>query len=368
MKVIALKPGTTSIHLKEWTEPELKTDTDIKVKVLQVGICGTDREEASGGRADAPAGEPELIIGHEMLSQVVSVGKKVTKVHPGDYVVFTVRRGCNHCEACKANRSDMCTTGDYTERGIKGRHGFHAQYVVDDESYAVKVPASLLDIAVLTEPMSVVQKAISEAGLLQTARLPYLKNKTNWLQGKTALVAGMGPIGLLASIVLRLRGANVLGLDIVPSTSPRVKILEAIGGTYINNRDLDVESIQKKYPSLNMIVDAAGIAKLDFDLLDILAINGILVLTGVAADHRLINIDGAQLMRKLVLKNQVMLGSVNESIHHFEQGLIDLQAAKQKWPGVIQKLITQKVPVNQFEKAISHHTPDEIKVVIEWSA
>lgn len=366
MKAIVLQPGTKNVRLAQWQDPVIEKDTQLKVKVLHVGICGTDREEAAGGRADAPKGEKELIIGHEMLGQVVEVGKKVTKVKPNDYVVITVRRGCNRCDACMANRSDMCTTGDYVERGIKGRHGFQSEFIVDEESFAVKVPPSIADIAVLTEPMSVVQKAIEEAGIIQTNRLPYLSGKKDWLKGRTVLVAGLGPIGLLAAIVLRLSGANVLGVDIVDDTSPRAKIIKEMGGIYVNDKTLDPVSFIKQYPNIDLILDAAGIAKLDFDLLDLLGINGIFVLTGVPGDQRMLNIDGAKLMRKLVLKNQVMLGSVNESIHHFEKGIVDFEAANKKWPGLLQKLITQKIPCKDFQQAFSGHSPNEIKVVIEW--
>lgn len=368
MKAIALQPGTKNLRIIDFPEPKIQKDDEIKAKVLRVGICGTDREEASGGRADAPKGEKELIIGHEMLSQVVEVGNKVSKVKPGDIVVITVRRGCGQCGPCKANRSDMCITGNYTERGIKGRHGFHAEYVVDQEQFVVKVPDSIKDLAVLTEPMSVVEKAIEEAGFLQTSRLPTLKGSPNWLNGKVALVAGLGPIGLLGALVLRLRGAKVLGLDVVAEDSPRAKIFRELGGIYINDKTLDPAEFHKQYPNLDLILDAAGIAKLDFDLLELLGINGIFVLTGVPGDQRLLNVDGAKLMRNLVLKNQVMLGSVNESIHHFELGIKDLAEASLKWPGTVQKFITQKFPYADFQKAISQHTPDEIKVVIEWSA
>ena len=354
MKAIVLQPHTTQLQLKDWPEPKIERPDEIKVKVLRVGICGTDREEASGGRADAPPGEKELVIGHEMISRVVEVGPQVRSVKVGDYVVITVRRGCNNCDACKMNRSDMCMTGNYTERGIKGRHGFQCEFVVDQEAYAVKVDPSIVQIGVLAEPMSVVQKALDEATIIQTNRLPYLKK--DWLQGKTVLVAGLGPIGLLASVILRLRGAKVFGLDIVDPKSPRAQILTAIGGTYT----------QKATQTFDLILDAAGIGKLDFNLINLLAINGVFVLTGVPGNQHLIDVDGAHFIRQMVLKNQVMVGSVNESIHHFEQGISDLQAAAKKWPGVIEKMF-QHVPHTSFQDVMAHHTPDEIKVVLEWS-
>ena len=197
MKAIALVPGTTNLRLVDLPEPSITAPDEVKLEVLQVGICGTDREEASGGRAEAPPGKTELVIGHEMLGQVVAIGSAVMAVQPEDYAVFSVRRGCGHCPACAVNRSDMCYSGDYTERGIKGRDGYQAKYVVDSEQYVVKIPGDMASIGVLTEPMSVVEKAIDEAIRIQIARLPDTKDPQSWLRGKRALVAGSGALASL---------------------------------------------------------------------------------------------------------------------------------------------------------------------------
>src|SRR5512142_1672718 len=124
MQAIALTPGKTDLRLVERPVPTIGAPDEVKLRVVRVGICGTDREEASGGRARAPRGQSELVIGHEMMGQVVEVGKAVTRVKPGDYAVFTVRRGCGKCLPCQMNRSDMCLTGQYLERGIWGLDGY----------------------------------------------------------------------------------------------------------------------------------------------------------------------------------------------------------------------------------------------------
>src|ERR1051325_6329939 len=199
MKAILLKPHSTDVELLEIPEPQVNEADEIKVKVLEVGICGTDREEVTGGRADAPIGKDRLVIGHEMFGQVIETGKSVTKVREGDYGVFMVRRGCDECAACKSGRSDMCYSGKYKERGIKQSDGYQSQYVVDKEEYFVKVPDAIREIGVLTEPMSVAAKAIDEALLIQSIRLKDFDNSDNWFNGKTVLIAGIGPIGLLAA-------------------------------------------------------------------------------------------------------------------------------------------------------------------------
>lgn len=366
MEAIVLKTGTDDVFLKEFPDPEIQHPDDVKLKVLQVGICGTDREEACGGRADAPAGEKDLIIGHEMIGQVVEIGKNVKNFKKGDYALFTVRRGCEKCEACKAEVYDMCYTGDYKERGIKNLHGFQSTFVVDHQKYLIKVPDSIHNIAVLTEPTTVVEKAIDECCKMQVNRLPGYKNHRDWLKGKTALIAGLGPIGLLGAMVLRLHDCNVIGLDIVDEGTARPKIFEELGCKYINGKKHNMKDIQSQYPQIDMILEAAGIPKLDFDLISTLGINGIYVLTGVPGDGPPLEVEGGSLMKQLVLKNQVLFGSVNASFSHFRLAVEDLEKGLKKWPDTIPKIISHKIPHKDFKKVLAKHTSDEIKVVIDW--
>lgn len=367
MKAIALVTGTKTVRMVDRPEPQIVASDDIRLRVLCVGICGTDREEAAGGRARPPEGRNELIIGHEMLGEVVAVGAGVRRVRPGDLAVFTVRRGCGRCIPCAMNRSDMCSTGDFTERGIWGYDGYEAEFVVDREQYVVSLPPELRTTGVLTEPTSVVEKAIYESVQLQTARLPDAASTPNWLHGKRCLVAGLGPIGLLGAMVLRLRGAEVYGLDIVEATSARPKWLEVVGGRYIDGRKVPIDNVAEAIGEMDLILEAAGIASLDFNLLDTLATNGVYVLTGIPGGDRPLQIPGAALMRQLVLRNQVMLGSVNAGREFFQMAAEDLGWADLRWKGHLETLITHRYASTDFARAFEEHPQDEIKTVIEWT-
>lgn len=367
MQALALVPGTTTLRLVDRPEPSIDAPDHVKLRVLRVGICGTDREEAAGGRADAPPGARELIIGHEMLGRVVDVGSAVRAVKAGDYAAFTVRRGCGHCGPCGANRSDLCESGDYTERGIRKRDGYQTELVVDEEGYIVKVPSALAAIGVLAEPTSVAEKAIDEVARLQAARLPEGSTAEDWLRGKKVLVAGLGPIGLLAAFILRLRGAEVLGLDIVEPGTSRPTLLERIGGKYVGGPHVKPDALGEHFGKIAVIFEATGVASLEFDLLEALGINGVYVLTGIPGGDRPLTVDGASLMRRLVLRNQILIGSVNASTKHFAMAVQDLQKSHQQWPEAIQAVITGTHPPTQFADALGRHGSDEIKTVIEWS-
>ena len=366
MKAIALVPGTTDVSLVDMNEPIINSPHEVKLKVWEVGICGTDREEVSGGRALAPEGQTSLVIGHEMFGQVTEIGSAVTKVKKGDYGVLMVRRGCGECEACRNGRSDMCYTGNYTERGIKAANGFQSEYVVDLEQYLVKVSPEMKEIGVLTEPMSVASKAIDESLQIQQARLGSFSKNKNWLEGKKALVAGLGPIGLMAAFALRLRGAEVIGLDIVDENSLRSELLRQIGGVYIDGRKVKVADIDTKYGEADFVFEATGIANLQLQLIDALAVNGIYVATGIPGGNRPLNLPAGNLMKQLVLKNQVILGSVNASIQHYQMAVDDLRCCLQRWPATIKGVITDRVPYTDFSKALKQPSAEEIKVVVEW--
>ena len=349
MKAIALVPGTTDVHLVERPEPTIQKPDEVKLKVLEVGICGTDRELASGGRAFAPSGEKELIIGHEMLGEVVDIGNNVSSFKKGDLAVITVRRGCGACPACKQERADLCYHETYKERGIKELHGFQAEYVIDQEKFIVKASHSLRHIAVLTEPTSVVEKAIHEALSLQQSRLPAW-SKPEDLANKCALIAGLGPVGLLAAFVLKLRGFQILGMDIVAEDSLRARILKEIGGTYINGKMISPETIHTKYGEIDFILEATGNADICFRLLHALGVDGVYVLTGVPKKGSQVSMDGGTLIHDIVMKNQIILGSVNAGKEDWTRAVKDLEAAHAKWPKALAQLITKKISYENLKK------------------
>jgi threonine dehydrogenase-like Zn-dependent dehydrogenase len=366
MKAIGIIPGQKAVQLVERDEPIISADDEIKVKILRVGICGTDREEANGGRALLPQDHQDLVIGHEMLGQVVEVGKSVERVAVGDHAVFTVRRGCGECLPCVMNRSDMCRTGKYLERGIWGLDGYQAEYVVDKEQYVVKISPQLSNLGVLVEPLSVAEKAIDEVIRIQNARLPDALSNPDWLYDRRCLVAGLGPIGLLAAMVLRMHHAQVYGLDVVEADSARPTWLAGIGGKYVDGREISADRLDDKLGEMDLIFEATGVAALEFNLLDALAPDGVYVLTGIPGGERPLEVPAAELIRQLVLDNQVMVGSVNASRDHFQMAVDDLSHAHLLWGDMINRLITHRYSLANFHDGLMHHPSDEIKAVVEW--
>jgi len=260
----------------------------------------------------------------------------------------------------------MCRTGKYRERGIWGLDGYQAEFVVEREANLVRVPPEVEPAGVLCEPLSVAEKAIDEAVRIQSARLPDAPATPAWLSGRRCLVAGLGPIGLLAALALRLRGAEVIGLDIVDPDSPRPKWLKTIGGRYADGRAVAADKVDDVFGPMDVIFESAGVPALEFNLPDALAADGIYVLTGIPGGDRTLTVPGAELIRGLVLGNLALVGSVNAARDHFQMAVADLESAGLRWGNLAADLITHRHPYSDCLPALQAHPDDEIKAVVEW--
>lgn len=327
----------------------------LRLRVLEVGICGTDHEINEGLYGAPPKGLDYLIPGHESLTEVMDVGRGVSGWMPGDLGVPIVRRPCPEmCPACARGRWDMCLTGNYRERGISGLQGMLREQMVDDADFVVRVPKTLRGCAVLVEPLSIVEKAVGETLRLQR-RSP--------VPPRTALVTGAGPIGLLATLLLRSRGMEVHVLDRLPKDSLKAKIATAAGATYIDDSKTPLEAATKGL-YFDIAVEASGYAPLLFRALAKLGRNAALVLTGVTAGHHSLNIDVDLVNQELVLENQLLIGSVNAARHHYTSAVADLARWKTRYPGLVPQLITSRQPLEQFTDALQK-SEDGIKPVVE---
>src|ERR1035438_7670740 len=261
--------------------PRISSPDQVMMRMLDIGICGTDKEICSFEYGTPPTGDDHLVIGHESLAKIVQVGSAVERFRAGDLVVPSVRRPCPHsgCLACRSGHQDYCYTGDFRERGIKEAHGYMTEYVVDHERYMNLVPPDLREIAVLAEPLTIAEKALAQIFWMMHHRPPWLDPQTPSQarsDGLSALVLGIGPVGLLGAMTLATAGFT----------------------TYVYSREVPP--------------------------------------------------DPARLMREMVLKNQVLLGTVNAGSDAFASALRDLAAFRRRWPAMVRTLIAGRYPRSRY--------------------
>jgi glucose 1-dehydrogenase len=338
MKAISVFPGKAdSVHLTNLDKPAL-TDVPngrgVLVKVLRVGVDGTDKEINAAEYGAAPAGFDFLVIGHEGFGRVEAVGPNVTELKPGDYVVATVRRP-GHSIYDLIGTNDMTTDDTYFERGINLRHGFLTEYYVDDEEFIVKVPQGLKHVGVLLEPFTVVEKGIHQAYEIQ-------RRLKVWRPLRAA-VMGAGTIGLLATLALRLRGIQVTTFARNPKPNLNADLIEALGARYVITQEVPIIEGAQQFGPFDLIFEATGNSGVVFESMQALGKNGVLVLSSVTGGDNMVQVPADRINLGFVLGNKVMVGTVNANREYFEMGVRDMSQAEAEYPGWLSRLLTDPV-------------------------
>ncbi|HTK07518.1 MAG TPA: glucose 1-dehydrogenase [Ktedonobacteraceae bacterium] len=356
MKAVAVFPRQREIALIEHPEPLIERADQVKIRILEVGMCGTDKEICTFAFGSPPPGSDYLILGHESLGEVVEVGNAVSHVHVGDLVVVTVRRPCHQttCQPCQAGRQDYCETGDYTERGIQASHGFLTEYVVEEENYVNVVPWSLREIAVLVEPLTIAEKAFARVRQMQQ-HFPWRAQQAataRFGEGQRAVVLGAGPVGLLGMMLLVTAGFETFVYSRAQAPNPKSALVEAVGATYISSTDVSVEQLARRIDKIDIVYEALGVSQLAFAVMRQLGPHGIFVFTGVPGPEDPQEIALDRLMHGLVMWNQAIFGTVNASSEAFSEAIRDLAIFKQRWPTALSSMITGRYPLEQFQRVL----------------
>jgi threonine dehydrogenase-like Zn-dependent dehydrogenase len=360
MRALAVFPKTREVRVIELPHPAPVTGTDVLLRVLEVGVCGTDREIAAFEYGSPPPGSDHLVLGHEAVAEVVEIGPDVTQVRRGDLVVPTVRRPCPHrsCQPCRANRPDFCLTGDFVERGIKGAHGFLQEWVVEDERNLIPVPKKLADVAVLIEPLTVAAKAEEQLHAMESG-LPWERARVR------ALVLGAGPVGLLGALAATVDGHDTYVYSLEPSTDLRADITRGLGATYVSGRDVPMSELPERVGRVDVVFEAVGVSSVAFAALDMLGPNGVFVFTGIPALGAPKEIDSDRIMRNVVLDNQRIFGTVNAGRIGYEDALRELEQAMFLFPDAVRAIITERRSIDDVPSLLRKRAG--IKQVVQVS-
>lgn len=343
MMAVTVVPGRAgSAGLTDVAEPQ-EHEGEILVECLAVGVCGTDEEIVAGAYGWPPGGEERLVLGHESLGRVLEAPSGAD-ISTGDLVVGFVRHpDPEPCASCAAGEWDMCRNGEYTEHGIKERHGFLRERFRLEAGHLVKVDASLGLNGALLEPTSVVAKCWDH--------LTRIGSRAPW-DPRCALVTGAGPVGLLAAMIGVQRGLEVHVLDRV-TEGPKPALVEDLGGVYhtaIDQLDHDVD----------VVIECTGVGELAFEALRRVHPDGVVALAGISGSDRTYPVEVDALNKQMVLENIALFGSVNANRRHYQAAASALAAADRRW---LRRLITRTVPLERWAQALDRHE-DDVKVIV----
>jgi glucose 1-dehydrogenase len=364
MKAIAVHPGTpNSIHLRDIPEPRVTDIHDgrgVKVKVLRVGVDGTDKEINAAVYGAAPAGDDYLVTGHESFGIVVEVGPNVpTTIRPGTYVVSSVRRPGSSIYG-KIGLQDFTTDDVYYERGINLLHGYLTEYYVEDHQYVFPLPSGLAEVGVLLEPTTVAEKGVNHAYEIQ-------RRLKVW-EPRSACILGSGTVGLLTALVARLRGLELTVYSLPQKPNRNAELIEELGGEYVSSQDSTLAEVAAERGPFDLMFDATGFSPIVWEAAEVLGKNGVLVLASITGGDRKVEINSDVINQGFVLGNKVMVGTVNASPNDFRSGVDDLIKAEAIYPGWLRQLLTHPISgLENYDEMIRTLTEsrDAIKVYVE---
>ncbi len=333
MRALRLDFDTRRLELVDHPEPAGPGDGEVRIRLLECGVCGTDRGVAEFEFGRPPAGESALILGHEAVGVVDALGPGVTGLETGQLVVPMVRRNCGPlCAMCRRGRRDNCLTGEYVERGIFGLHGYLCELAVDQADDLIAIPAELADFAVLVEPASVIEKAWELALRLHPG------------EPRSVLILGAGPIGILAAWCALRNGFEVTVVSREAEDSTRALLLKRHGARYVRT----LAGV-----SADVVIEACGSAELAMAAMGVMRRLGVLILLGARpAEVRLPSLD-------MIIGNHIIAGSVNASREHFGMAVRRLRSYDREWlAGLL-----QRQPLSQAAETIFTPRPGAIKAV-----
>ena len=345
MRAITLMPGKQgSARLDDLPEPPSSAGA-VLVEALELGICGTDIEIVHGDYGWAPPGHERLVLGHENLGRVLDTPAGA-ELAVGDLVVGIVRRPDPvPCGACAVGEWDMCRNGRYTEHGIKGRHGFGRERWRAEADAVVRLDPTLSNVGVLLEPTTIVAKAWEQIERIGARA---------YFDPQAVAVTGAGPVGLLAALLGVQRGLDVHVFDIV-TEGPKPDLVHSLGATY------HTEPLSQVSLAPDITLECTGVASVVLDAITRDANDGITCLTGVSNVGHSVRLDLGGLNREVVLRNDVVFGSVNANARHYRQAAQALADADRGW---LTRLITRRVPLARFAEAFQPQ-PEDVKVVLD---
>jgi threonine dehydrogenase-like Zn-dependent dehydrogenase len=332
----------------------------VLVRVLRVGVDGTDKEINAAEYGAAPPGDDFLIIGHENFGVVEEVGPNVPDtIRPGTYVVASVRRPGSSTYG-RIGLQDFTTDDVYYERGINLLHGYLTEHYVEDARFVFPLPTNLREVGVLLEPTTVAEKGINHAYEIQ-------RRLKVW-EPRRACILGSGTIGLLMALAARLRGLELTVFSLPERPYRNADLVEELGGTYFSSQEQTLAEVSAERGPFDLMMDATGFSPLVWEAAEVLGKNGVLVLSSITGGDRRVEIRSDAINQSFVLGNKVMVGTVNASPADFRSGVDDLIKAEALFPGWLAKLLTTPIQgLERYDEMIRALTEDRdaIKVYVE---
>ena len=231
--------GINKIAIIDAPVPEIRNDKDVLIRMVVVGICGSDIHYYKTGRIGSQVVKYPFTVGHEGAGIVEAVGKDVSIVKPGDRIAIEPAVSCGECDQCKAGRPHTCRNQLFL--GCPGQiEGNLAEYIVMPEQQCMKLKDNQsIDDGATSEPLAIGLYAVKQAALSGDESIGIL---------------GFGPIGMSVFQMAQARGSEKIFVS--EKIDERGTMAAELGARWVGNplKEDIAESISEKEPMLLDVV------------------------------------------------------------------------------------------------------------------
>ena len=341
MKAMRLE-AVGKLALVETDRPTLSAPDQVLIKVVVVGICGSELHAFEGTH---PYRKPPTILGHEVVGTVIESGKAVTRCQPGDRVTVDPQWPCGECEWCQRGEVNLCP--EKRVLGTPAWPGALGEYFVIPECSVFPLPAHLTtDQGVTVEPLGVGVHAVKRARLQA---------------GEAVLILGTGAIGHMVAAMAAVRGAGpIIVADVKPHCLESAQRLGAthtilVGEDSITERVMDITGGR----GVEVVFLTADVDWLVDEAFNAVCRKGRIVF--IALFNAPIHLNPY----RIIQKDLDVIGSIMSTEEDFNEALALVAAGKVQ----AEAIVTHHLPLAQaqhgFELAASK-ADGAIKVVLEF--
>lgn len=297
--------GIRRMEMRDVPDPKLSRDTDVLLKIEEVGVCGSDIHYYETGRIGSQVVQYPFIVGHECAGRVISVGKGVTHLKPSYRVAVEPAIACHQCDQCLAGREHTCRKLVFL--GCPGQvAGCLSEYLVMPQECCFPIEGKLTATqGVLAEPFAIGLYAVKQS-LLQA--------------GTKIAILGAGPIGLSCMVAARAMGTNKIYMtDIIKE---RVALAQNNGADWVGNPHQEdiVSAINKNEPNqMDVVFECAGQQETLDQGINLLKPGGKLVMVGIPREDRI------SFSPDMIRRKEITLINIRRQ-NHCTQKAIDMQA------------------------------------------
>lgn len=236
--------GIRQMEMMDVPDPLILQDTDVLIKMKVLGVCGSDVHYYNTGRIGSQVVTYPFPVGHEGAGEVISTGKAVKRVRPGERVAIEPAMPCFECDQCLAGRTHTCRKLKFL--GCPGQaNGCLSEYIVMPETSCLPISEKLsYDEAVISEPLAI--------GL-------YAVRQSIDIKGKKVGILGFGPIGMSVLLPAIVKGADKVYVS--DKIDERLSVAIKSGATWtgnVLNQDIVGEISSLEPALLDVVFECCG--------------------------------------------------------------------------------------------------------------